>query len=369
MRIICLSKRRPQGRDLVERSYGRFYHLPQMLAARGHDVVLALLDYAREGDLDFERDGMRWMVRSLGRAGPARYARAVHELARQPNADWLIGFSDIYFGLLAERIARACDTASLIDAYDNYESYIPWLKPLHWLWRRALRRATLVSAAGPDLARLMSRERTREALILPMAADPQFTPIPDRDRARRALKLPLESRLIGFCGGLHPNRGLSVLFEAVAALRRRDENVRLVLSGRLFRGVRLPDDAIWLGYLADEMVPDLIASLDLLAVVNRASAFGLHSHPVKLYEAMRCQTPVVATATPATRWILQGHPNFLARAGDAGDLARALQAGLEHDRYDFQMQGGWGGVAADLDQALSAARLRAREATLDANSP
>lgn len=45
--------------------------------------------------------------------------------------------------------------ASCIDAYDNYESYIPWLKLLHVLKRRALSRADLITAAGPNLLKQM----------------------------------------------------------------------------------------------------------------------------------------------------------------------------------------------------------------------
>ena len=355
MKIICLSKRRPQGRDLVERPYGRFYHLPRLLAAAGHDVHLVLLDYQRGDDTDFDRDGMHCMVRSVGAAGPLRYARAVGDLARQKKPDWMVGFSDIYFGLVAERVARRTGCASLIDAYDNYESYAPWFKPWHWLWHGVLERATVISAAGPELGKFMSRRRADDAVVLPMAADPAFKPSAARDTVRKALELPPHARLVGYCGHIHPSRDIDVLFEAVSDMRRRSDDIRLVLCGRLDRRVRLPDDALWLGYLDDEKLPWLIGCLDVLAVVNKDSPFGLHSHPVKLYEAMCCGTPAVATATPATRWILADHPELLTAPGDARDLARGIEAGLERGRVDFGTQAGWKTVALELERVLAEA--------------
>ena len=353
MRIICLSKRRPQDRDLVERPYGRFYHLPRLLAAAGHDVHLVLLDYHRGGDAEFDRDGMHWMVRSVGAAGPLRYARAVSDLARREKPDWTIGFSDIYFGLVAESVARRTGCASLIDAYDNYESYAPWLKPWHWLWRGALERATMISAAGPGLGKFMSRRRTQDAVVLPMAADPAFKPTAAHDTVRKKLELPEHARLVGYCGHIDPSRDIDVLFDAVTDMRRRSHDIRLVLCGRLDRRARLPDDALWLGYLSDEKLPSLIGCLDVLAVVNKDSPFGLHSHPVKLYEAMCCGTPAVATTTPATRWILAAHPDLLTAPGDERDLARGLEAGLARGRIDFGTQAGWETVAVELERVLA----------------
>ena len=47
MNILFLSKRRPQNKDLILRPYGRFYYLPKILAERGHNVHVLLLDYKK----------------------------------------------------------------------------------------------------------------------------------------------------------------------------------------------------------------------------------------------------------------------------------------------------------------------------------
>src|SRR5690606_15356856 len=123
-----------------------------------------------------------------------------------------------------------------------------------------------------------------------------FEPMP-RLECRSRLNLPPAGTLVGYFGAVYPNRGVEVLFEAMDLLRRTVPDARLVVSGRVHPSIQLPGDAIWMGYVPDEQMPLLMNSVDALAVVNRPSAFGLYSHPIKLYEAMACGVPVAASRT------------------------------------------------------------------------
>jgi glycosyltransferase involved in cell wall biosynthesis len=336
------------GRDLLESPYGRFFHLPRLLAARGFEVGVLLMSYRNEPETVVRRDGVEW--RSVGLTS---YVGRAIAFARRSRPDWIVGFSDTYFGILAQTLARRLHARSLIDAYDNYEGYIPWAWPLHWLWRRALAGATLVSAAGPGLAELMAARRPgKPTIVVPMAVDPAGFRRLDRAECRRRLALPEDAPLVGYCGALHRNRGVELLFEAFEAARARVPDLRLVLSGRLYRGVRLPDNARWLGYVPDALVPALINSLDVMTVINRPTAFGHHSYPIKLYEAMKCGVPVAVTATPATCWILRDHPELLVPPEDPAALASGIIAAIGRCRVDYGPQGEWEDACTSLQEAL-----------------
>lgn len=341
------------GRDLVTRPYGRFYYLPRYLAGRGHEVTLLLLDYRNGTLVDMHRDGIRWISEPMALRYPWRYPGRLRQLLVTDRPDWVIGLSDTYFGILAQYYGHRYGIRSCIDAYDNYESYIPWLSPLHGLWRRALSRADLVTAAGPDLAQYLSRQRNgRSAVVVPMAADPVgFRPM-DRAECRSRLGLPVDGRLVGYCGSLHKSRGVEVLFEAYARLRETHPDVGLVLSGRQWDNVPVPESACSLGYIEDDKVPLLLNCMDTLAVINRDSAFGRYSHPVKLYEAMTCQVPVVVTATAATRWILRDYPELLVPPADAGALATSLAAVLERVRIAYRDVPDWQSACDVFERAL-----------------
>jgi glycosyltransferase involved in cell wall biosynthesis len=341
------------GRDLVSRPYGRFYYLPRYLAERGHEVTLLLLNYNNEEQVDGYHEGIRWISESLDLKSPGRYLRRLQQLLVADRPDWMAGLSDTYFGILAQHYGYKHGVRSCIDAYDNYESYIPWLKPLHILWRRALSRADLVTAAGPDLLKHMSQRRSGGAgVVVPMAADPiGFRPV-NQAECRSRMGLPVEGQLIGYCGSLHKSRGVEVLFEAYDRLRQSIPDVRLVLSGRQWGNVTVPESACSLGYIEDDKMPLLLNCMDVLAVINRDSAFGRYSHPVKLYEAMACQVPAVVTATAATRWILGGYPELLAPPSDAGALADSLAAALHRGRIAYPGVPDWRSACDVFERAL-----------------
>jgi glycosyltransferase involved in cell wall biosynthesis len=243
----------------------------------------------------------------------------------------------------------------LIDAYDNYESYIPWASPLHALWRRALRKADAVTAAGPQLADWMGKTAQRmDVRVVPMAADSLFVPL-DRDECRQRLGLPLGKRLVGYAGSLHPNRGIGFLFDVFARLREIDSRIGLVLSGRLAKGVTLPEGVHWLGYRPAKEVPLILNSLDIQLVINKPGNFGDYSYPAKLYEAMACGIPVVASDVAGTRWILHDHPEMLARAGDLNDFVDKAIANLALGRFEYSGVQGWD-YSANLIEAILSGR-------------
>jgi hypothetical protein len=129
MKLLFLSKRRFQGKDLLTRSYGRFFHIPHTPGQRGHQVTLPLLTYRKEHGVTVEQKGLTRISESLYPSGDFAYVSRAKRLVEEFEPDWVAGFSDIYYGILAVMLGEKYDIGSAIDARDNYESYILWLKP------------------------------------------------------------------------------------------------------------------------------------------------------------------------------------------------------------------------------------------------
>ena len=85
MKILFLSKRRPQGRDLLTRPYGRFFYIPRILSERGHDVCLLLLSYQKEARSRTMQHGMTWITESVFPTGPLAYIRGAERLYPLPR--------------------------------------------------------------------------------------------------------------------------------------------------------------------------------------------------------------------------------------------------------------------------------------------
>jgi glycosyltransferase involved in cell wall biosynthesis len=79
---------------------------------------------------------------------------------------------------------------------------------------------------------------------------------------------------------------------------------------------------------------------DAGAVMNTPGAFGDYSYPIKLYEAIACGRPVVASRTASTAHgicrRLRDFPDRLVTPGDAAALAGALAAALDLGAVDYE---------------------------------
>tara|TARA_R110001592_G_scaffold295594_2_gene565692 strand:+ start:39533 stop:40408 length:876 start_codon:yes stop_codon:yes gene_type:complete len=264
------------------------------------------------------------------------------QLSRNIQPDVVVGLSDTWLGIVAASAAAAANAKLVIDAYDNYEAYLPHAKPLHWLWRRALGKAHGLTAAGPQLLELL-RHSNRQArhCVVPMAADPLFHP-KKADESRPTLKLPLQRKLIGYLGTADSSRGFDIFLSALELLGARRDDFDLVLSGRSKVETDFPATRLHqLGYVADELMPDLLNSCDLLACANKDSAFGNYSYPVKVYEALACGRPVLASDTAPARWILGNNSRLLAKVGDVADMANKMDALLDNPENSSALPDGW----------------------------
>ena len=164
------------------------------------------------------------------------------------------------------------------------------------------------------------------------------TPVPDDDRAQAPLTLPAGVPVVGVVGRLQPWKGQDRLVRAQAILRERGRDFHLVIVGGDAYGLSaeyaaaLPGLVSRLG-LSDAVtltgqVPDAgpyIDQLDILVNASDPEPFG-----IVLLEGMARGVAVVAVNSggPA-EFIEDGKTGLLARSGEPGALADALQALLD----------------------------------------
>jgi glycosyltransferase involved in cell wall biosynthesis len=301
-KILFLSKRFPQGKDLLNCPYGRFYHLPKWLSEQNLSCRVHLLSYKRITNQKNTWNNIE-VLSCDALTNPLSYVQETIDYIKKEKPDWIVGFSDTYFGILAASLGKLFGIKIWIDAYDNYESYILWAKPLHWAWRSALTEANLLTAAGPQLLALLAQSNQQaKKLVIPMAADPHFLPT-DKKTAKQYFDFNSHQPVIGFCGSLIASRNPQLLLQTFAKIKQLRSEVQLIISGKT--DLDPPQGVHSLGYLPEKDMPILMNSLDLLLVPAGDNAFGQYAYPIKIYEALACHTAVVACDLPPIRWILQ----------------------------------------------------------------
>ncbi len=355
MKVIFLSKRRPQSKDVFTRPYGRFYSLSQEMANQGHEVHLVLLNYKKENEFRRIRENIHWHSVNL-LPNPIYYYSYVKKLSLQINADYIVGFSDIIYGICAQKIAKKTNCLSVIDAYDNYESYIHWLKPLHWLWRKSLKESNLVTAAGPELLEKLSYGRNRtnsSGAVIEMAADPMFHRN-SQLQSRVKLGLPKNKFIIGYSGSLMNNRGVDVMLSTFSEISLDYPDIYFVFSGMQDKNVNFKSikNKIILGYVNDKDVPDVVRSFDLLVSVNKNNDFGNYSYPVKIYEALSVGTPVIASKTLSTSYVLRDYPQALFEAENTKEMVKKIKWFIQSPYKVKKGDYGWGVQAKVFETIL-----------------
>jgi glycosyltransferase-like protein len=224
-------------------------------------------------------------------------------------------------------------------------------------WRGILRReygtAAEVVHNGVDVARFAAADRALAVAL--------------RRRAGAA-----DRQLILAVGGIEPRKGSDTLVKAVACLRRSGHRpVLAVVGGHSFQdyrdyrervlaslpglGLRLDDDVVLLGTVADAELPAWYAAADLLAFPSTKEGWGM-----AVLEAMSAGLPVVASDLPVFREYLRpGRDALLVPVDDASALAVALAAVLDDRRLARRLRSAGRMVAARFSWARSAAEHQA----------
>lgn len=334
----------------TEKAYGRqVAQICRALAGMGHRVTLVVPHIARNPlavdartyyglpdavAVETLRHFDPWSTRLVpgflkALAGAWLYGRALRRYARSRPTDLLYLRSPLLL------------SAALRTGF-------PVLLELHALPRRGLRRfvrdcnrcARVVSLTssmrdalkdwGVDPARLLTEG---DAVDLRAFVSP-----PSREEARRAFGLATRRCVVGYVGRLRTlerEKGVRTLLAALALLRSSSAFLGFIVGGPEEDRRLYEEEARRLGLTAEDVrftsqidagrVPAALACCDVLVMpFPDIPHYRLFMSPLKMFEYMAAERPVVTTDLPAVRDVLSEETAFFCRPGDAVDLARAL---------------------------------------------
>lgn len=359
MRILVLSKRRYTGKDLIDDRFGRLFELPAWIARFGHKVTGLALSY-RPAPTGVHRwddlPGLVWYSENIGTMPFVNYVRTLRRVIRETRPELIWVCSDAFHAILGGQLQRRLRIPTVIDLYDNFESFpstrLPGVLPL---FRGACRDVSGLTLVGEALQGYVQKEYgvSSPMLVLHNGTDPTLFHSHDRTASRRALGLPEHGRLIGTAGAISAGRGIETMFEAFLRLEGEMPDLHLVFAGprdaipSLYTHPRIID----LGILPLERVPLLLSALNLGVISNLDSSFGRYCFPQKLYEFAGCRTPFVAANVGEAAAMLHRQPYLLFSPGDAGELAGRIRDLLA--RNDLQEQviqvRTWEGLGFELE--------------------
>jgi glycosyltransferase involved in cell wall biosynthesis len=336
--------------------YGRIYQLPSFWAEAGLDTKLWLIDYhSREtvhekaGNLEIDSTPVRAL------AFPKHWL--YQYFAATEKYDVIVASGDCYIGLAAYVLARRTRARFVFDVYDKYDEFggyhsLPGFDLFSFLLKRADARLFASRALMRDLG------NADHDVLVPNGVDPRCFFPRAKEESRIALGLPPNALLVGYFGGMDPDRGATDLIAAVRLLRDEGMNIELLLGGKTVAGLDVRQPGVrYLGNVPYERIPIALSACDLLALPYRRSAYIDAAASCKISEAIACRRPLVATVTPN---LVENFPSqarslegLLAATGDPVDLARVIRAQLRR-RVLVDMPSGmsWSDISMNVANRL-----------------
>jgi glycosyltransferase involved in cell wall biosynthesis len=142
---------------------------------------------------------------------------------------------------------------------------------------------------------------------------------------------------VGIIASLTPRKGHEFFLRAAAAIRRHRSGVEFLIIGdgprraeleRMARELGLESAVQFLGNRDD--VPELLRTLDVVALTSYSSGGHAETLPLTLLEAGANGVPAVATGVGAVADIvLDGQTGYVVPPGNAGEIARGIELLLD----------------------------------------
>ncbi len=302
-------------------------------------VTVCYIRDRRDGIFEIDRRaaalGVDWVEIPERHSFDASAWSAARRLVRDRNID-IVHAHDYKTDLMAACLAAAEGTAVLATAHGWTGHSARERFAYYPADRRLLARFPRVIAVSGDI---------RQTLIAAGARPDRVTTVLNgidhrafrRNRmlqrtVRRALGIEALDIVVGGVGRLEPQKRFDLLIDAVAAVRGRRPNVRLLLAGDGSLQSALetqaeralgPDGCVFLGQVAE--IGRIHHAFDVFV-----QASDYEGTPNAVLEAMALESPVVATDAGGTaELVADGVEGRIVARGDTGGIARAIEATLD----------------------------------------
>ena len=212
--------------------------------------------------------------------------------------------------------------------------------PFNWFERHNYRHAAHAIAGNQEAASvLQTKGFARSISVIPQfGVDPALFHPPQRPQ-RGPYHPAREGVVVGYAGGLIPEKGVASLLRAVAACNRATERddadsavCHVLIAGQgpekaalaaLADDLGMMRDLTFLGRIGSTAMPDFYASIDILVLPSLTMPNWKEQFGRVLIEAMACGVPVIGSSSGEIPHVI-GEAGLVFPEGDVNALAQSL---------------------------------------------
>ena len=201
-----------------------------------------------------------------------------------------------------------------------------------------------VSDLGKELLAMNYKEAPKDKIVVnPNGVNPQdFSPSANKDGIREKYGIGKNQFLVGFSGVFSYWHGIEVLLEGFFRFAKKHSDCHLGMIGgggalqeyeKLIAKAGMEKRVTFFGIVPFEKVPSLLGSCDLLVSPQvRLIGKSNHQSPIKLFEYMAMEKPIVASRIGQIAQVIRNKENgILVEPGNPEELAEAFSV-IYNDR-------------------------------------
>lgn len=217
----------------------------------------------------------------------------------------------------------------------------------NWVSDTACRYAQQVIAVTPRIKEVLVAEysiETDKITIIPNGANVDLFKPMDTNQARRQLNLSGTDYFVTFIGMLAAWQGVEYLIRSAPYILKGYPEGKFLIVGdgpmkeeliKVAKNIGVSDSIIFTGMFPYDKVPLYINASDVCVVPKKPMASGYS--PLKLYEYMACEKPVVATRTGGFEILEDNNAGLLVNPENLQEFAEAIIKLLQDPELRKQM--------------------------------
>ncbi len=191
----------------------------------------------------------------------------------------------------------------------------------------------------------------KKTLVIPDAVNLDiFDKKLSEEEARKQLDLPLDKKIIGYCGRFRTMDMEKGIIDILKALKMLNEDIIFVAMGgkakhieyykQKAKQLNLENKAIFIGHYNQDIVALYQKAADVLLMpFPDAYHYRHYMSPMKMFEYMASQRPIIASDLPSIREILNEKSCIFCKPGDPVDLAEKIKSTLSNNILAKQIAG------------------------------
>jgi glycosyltransferase involved in cell wall biosynthesis len=230
-------------------------------------------------------------------------------------------------------LSKALKKTLIIDHIDTKPRKVPW-----GFYRFILKSAKIVLVLSKYLAQEARFLGCKTILFFPIFIDTDFFKKNCLKRAEIRKKYALENHVvIGFAGSFWHGEGLPYLLEAFKRLCLKYNNLKLFIIGaknvpdsddipKLIDDLGLKEKCVLLPKQPYDLMPEYLSAIDIACAPKIVCPENIAANPIKIYEYMSMNLPVVASAIGEITHVIKNTFNgFLIKPENIPELEGAME--------------------------------------------